>query len=190
MMQGEIPGGAPAPHTAGRGRVGRRFGASCLALAGLVVLAAPAAAGLRTGLGGEEFSSPDAAVRSHWLDEADRAGARVVRLEVKWRNIELRVARNPTDPADPAYDWGALDGAVRDARARGLDPLFTVYRAPEWHLGPNPPAGGLAGKLEAGPGGVRQFAKALATRYSGNYGGFARRAQVRGLERAQHTRSF
>ena len=80
--------------------------------------------------------------------------------------------RDPTDPADPAYDWGALDGAVRDARARGLDPLFTVYRAPEWHLGPQ--SAGRGGRREPGSRTRRRTAisaKALATRYSGNYGG-------------------
>lgn len=171
MMQGEIPGGAPS--SAYRRPRASRSALRCvlLALAGLVVLAAPAAAGLRTGLSGEEFISADAAVRSHWFDEADRARARVIRLEVKWRNIELRVARNPTDPADPAYDWGALDGAVRDARARGLDPLLTVYRAPEWHLGPNPPAGRSPGTWKPDPVAYGNFAKALATRYSGQYGG-------------------
>ncbi len=81
---------------------------------------------------------------------------------------------NPADPGDPGYDFSEIDSAVRDAQARGLDVMFTVFNAPEWAEGPNrPPVSN-----ELAPAGTwkprsgrtsRTFATALATRYSGNY---------------------
>ena len=66
---------------------------------------------------------------------------------------------------------GALDAAVRDAAARGLTPLFTVYFAPAWREAPNRPPGVDPGTWMPNPDAYGAFAKALATRYSGTYGG-------------------
>jgi hypothetical protein len=78
---------------------------------------------------------------------------------------------DPTDPGDPSYDWEALDGAVRSAVARGMQPLLAINFAPRWAEGPGRPSLALApgGTWLPQPGELGSFARALATRYSGRF---------------------
>ena len=56
-----------------------------------------------------------------WLDRTVAAGAQFVLLPVDWASIApVRPAADPSNPANPAYNWGALDAAVRGAATRGL----------------------------------------------------------------------
>jgi hypothetical protein len=157
------------------GRPHRRRGGLALlvgVLACLPVAPAGAAPGLRTGFMAGEFSSPDPAVRSPWLDRAVGEAAAVVRIGVDWSKIAP--ARRPAgfapgDPGAAGYDWTAIDAAVRDAAARGLEPLLTVFSAPTWAEGPGRPAGAAAGAWRPDPGQLAAFARAAATRYSGAF---------------------
>src|SRR4051794_20352723 len=91
--------------------------------AALVFSAADAHAaerGLHIGFFDSLFSSANATDRGTWLETARAAGSDIVRIDLPWRNTAVRRPRAPRNPADPAYNWAATDGAVRDATARGL----------------------------------------------------------------------
>jgi hypothetical protein len=153
--------------------------ARCLALgvvvtALAVLAAAPGAAarGLTTGLIDEEvLSSSDAT----WFDRAAGTEAGLVRINVYWRNVVgSRRPVAPTNPADPSYDFGALDGAVSSAHSRGLDVLLTVLDAPGWATGKNRPNSVSPGAWKPDAKALGQFGQALATRYSGGFLGLPR----------------
>ena len=58
----------------------------------------------------------------------------------------------------PAYSFGAIDGAVADAQARGLEVLLTFYLAPNYAEGENKPGNAPAGTWKPKPGAVEDFA--------------------------------
>ena len=129
----------------------------------------PAFAGFMTGLGGHEYTSADSAERDRWFDATVDAGAAVVRINVSWRGLVSQPPVDPANPADPAYDFGRLDGAVRAAASRDLDVLLTLYHAPDFAEGEGREAGATPGTWRPDPGDYGAFARAVATRYSGSY---------------------
>jgi hypothetical protein len=139
-------------------------------------LASPAhaARGMELGLYDPEFNVGDAATRAVAFDRSAQAHAGVVLIYVRWSSV----APNPrplgfvaTNPADPGYDWASTDAAVRDATARGLKVLLAVTAAPPWAEGPGRPsvADVPAGAWKPNPADVGDFARAIATRYSGQF---------------------
>src|SRR4051794_11694582 len=63
-------------------------------------------------------SRPDA--RALAFETARRAGARVVRVTLDWSRVAPAGDAKPggfraSDPRDPAYSWGYIEDAVRDA---------------------------------------------------------------------------
>jgi hypothetical protein len=80
----------------------------------------------------------------------------------------LGVARRrpvePTDPADPAYDWRLYDRIVIDGTANGLEVVFTIFGTPPWANG-----GARPTRAPRDDGTLADFAYAAATRYSGSY---------------------
>jgi hypothetical protein len=156
---------------------GRGFGVA--ALVALLVLAwlVPSAAnarGLDTGFMDSLFGSPSASVRTAWLGKAKHEGAGIVRLNVNWASSTTRRPVTPTNPADPAYNFGNLDGAIKSAKAQGLDVLLTVYDAPRWAEGKHRPRKAPAGTWKPSPKALGRFAQALARRYSGHFLGLPR----------------
>ncbi len=146
----------------------------CLVL--LLVAAAPASAArnLITGFDDAVYHSTDAAQRDAALQTTVDEGAGVVRIDVSWASIAgATEPANPTDPADPSYNFSQLDASVTAAHAHGLDVLLTVYHAPAWAEGPNrPPVSdevSPAGSWEPDAGAYGKFGQALATRYSGKF---------------------
>jgi hypothetical protein len=101
-------------------------------------------------------------------------GVQVLRVNLSWGG-RLGVATNrpgdPTNPADPAYDWSVYDRAVNYAAQYGIRILFTIDFTPRW-------ANGGAGENVAprDANDLRDFAHAAATRYSGTYPGADGRA--------------
>jgi hypothetical protein len=147
-------------------------------LAAFLLAAPPPAAaephGLRLGVADESFVSPDAALRDEWLARARGARAGLVVLGASWAAIAPRTPPAgfaPADPADPAYDWGTLDGAVRAAASAGLEPVLEIGFAPAWAEGPDRPGLTLApaGSWLPRPEALGLFARALAARYSGGF---------------------
>ena len=147
--------------------------AAIAATAAIGVCAAPealAARGLETGFADPAYTSSDQADRQFAFDKTVDAGGSVVRINVLWRSAATAQPLNPADPADPAYNFQPYDTAVREAAARGLQPLLTVYRAPIWAEGAGRPAGTPAGSWRPQPQALADFMRALATRYSGSFG--------------------
>jgi hypothetical protein len=150
-----------------------------LAVLGLLtapLLAPPGAAAapppLQLGFGDSLFSSSDAATREYWLERAKGTGASLVRINVNWSRVAPKVVPpgfSPTDPASPGYRWDAVDAVVRSAAAHGLRIMFTVDSAPAWAEGPGRPAGVATGTWEPQPAAFGEFARALASRYSGSF---------------------
>ena len=134
----------------------------------MVTLPAPAGAGpLRTGIVDPgNFSSPG---KDQAFSRTRDAGASVARLILAWRNVAPDVPPagfEPTNPADPAYDWSGFDAQVRAAVAQELSPLVTVQVAPAWA---ETPAGGPPGTNRPDAAAFGAFAAAAATRYNGSF---------------------
>jgi hypothetical protein len=151
-----------------------------LAALGLLALlalpsAAPAQQGLVTGLTGpDQYQNGNPATRALWFDRTVGAGAGIVRLPPEWGEVAPQRPDEPTNPASYNLDslnGGAhsLDGAVRDARARGVQVLITVNHAPDWAEGPGRPANAQPGTWKPNPSDLADFVRALAARYSGGF---------------------
>jgi hypothetical protein len=155
-------------------------GVAALIAATLIAGAAAgtAHAGLTLGYAdGTTFDSNSAAVRQHWLGKAAGDGGELALRVVSWRSVapaKRGQGFNPADPADPAYDWGSYDGFVTDAVAAGLQPVLTVEGAPTWAEGKKRPKSAPEGTWKPSGSDLRDFATALARRYSGNFRGLPR----------------
>jgi hypothetical protein len=116
--------------------------------------------------------SSDPEVREQALERIRATGASVVRVPVEWRYI---VSSDPppgfdaSDPGSPAYDFTAVDAAVRDTLAAGLQPLLVVTRAPAFAEAPNRWPYAYAGSWAPNPLAFGEFATAVARRYSGSF---------------------
>ena len=143
-------------------------------LAGVIVVAgllspagASAARPLDVGFTDVQFENPD----SNLTQVAAGVGASTIRVNVSWRQIAPSKPANPTSPTDPAYNWASVDAAVKNADEAGVKVMFTTFWAPDWAEGPNRPSQGVApaGSWKPNAQAFGQFARALATRYSGNF---------------------
>jgi hypothetical protein len=154
-----------------------RLGTFLLGLACLACLAlAPPAAGssyLATGIvAGAPYYGPEAGLA---FERTRAAGATTVRFDLSWREVAPGDAKpagfDPANPADPAYDWSALDRLVRLSVANGLEPAVTFNGAPVWA---ERGSGGRAGTNKPDPVELGLFARAAAQRYSGSFAGLPR----------------
>jgi hypothetical protein len=112
------------------------------------------------------------AARGAWLDRTVAAGAQFVLLPVVWGPYSPQPAAgtDPSDPANPAYDFGALDATVRAATARGLTVVLDVEGgAPEWAEGSGRLAAADPGSWWPNSVAYADFARAVARRYSGGF---------------------
>ncbi len=118
------------------------------------------------------LTSPEATVRAQTLSRIRATGATVVRIPVEWRYI---VSPDPpadfdaSDPASPAYDFRAVDAAVRETVAAGLTPLLVVLRAPAFAEAPHRWPYAYPGSWAPNPAAFGEFATALARRYDGSF---------------------
>jgi hypothetical protein len=104
------------------------------------------------------------------IARARASGARIVRVPMSWRAVErLGAPTEPINPGDPAYDFAIWDDLVRRIVRAGLEPLITVYEAPDraeasprWRFA-------APGTWAPDPAAFGRFAAAVATRYSGHY---------------------
>jgi hypothetical protein len=114
--------------------------------------------------------SPDATVREQALSRIRATGASVVRIPVEWRYIVSPAPPagfDASDPASPAYDFEAVDAAVRDTVAAGLTPLLVVTRAPAFAEAPDRWPHAYPGSWAPNPAAYGEFATAVARRYDG-----------------------
>jgi len=148
--------------------------ASATLIASTLVPAAAGAQPFSLGLTDPVFASPDNATRAQWLDRAVDSRAQVILSAASWAGIapaDPSASFDPTDPADPGYDFTGLDAALRDQVARGLEPMLLVTGAPLWAEGANRPGfdKAAAGTWKPQPAKLKAFGKAIASRYSGSF---------------------
>jgi LemA protein len=139
----------------------RRLLIALAVLGSVSAFPAPVAAGLELGLQDDAYLS-SADPRAWQLTRALRPG--VIRYNVDWSSVAGARPGAAADPADPAYNWAATDGIVRNAARQGARVLLTIVQAPRWANG------GRAARfapLDASDFG--SFCRAVATRYSGRF---------------------
>jgi hypothetical protein len=133
---------------------------------------------LATGIAGLDNYEPQA------FQQASAAGATFVHIAVTWANVAPRKEPgnwSPEDPADPSYDWAAIDSVVKGAVEAGFTPVLLVDGAPSWAQRCQAPAA-VAGRLcDPDPTALAAFAKAAASRYSGHFEGLPRVRYWQGL---------
>ena len=109
-------------------------------------------------------------------------GVGIARVYVSWRTIApapdslVHPAGDLANPASyPAANWAIYDRIVRAAAARGIAVDFTLSApAPRWALASGAPADAPLGVWKPSAAEFGQFVHAVATRYSGHYGGLPR----------------
>jgi hypothetical protein len=155
-------------------RAPSRFGPIALVSALLAALAIPAAASaarpLTTGFEADHYQSPDPTERSVWFNRTVDADAGIIRLGLSWANTAgaTRPA-DPTNPANPVYNFSGIDTAVRDADQRGLMVMLNVNDAPDWGQAPGRPSDAVPTAWKPDPADLADFMKAVAARYTGNF---------------------
>src|SRR3954454_9650032 len=102
--------------------------------------------------------------RNATLDEMRGLGADVLKISISWRDLAGDKPSNGEDPnAYPAHKWAPYDAAIQGAIQRGLGVFLNVGGpAPDW-------AGKNGGVTRPNATEFGKFAKAVGTRYSGNF---------------------
>ena len=151
-----------------RGGLVATLGSAALAAALLLPAGASAARPLDIGFTDSLFERDNGNV---FVKQAAEVGSSSIRVNAPWNQIAPNEPAAPTNPADPAYNFTSLDNAVRNAGANRLSVLLTTFWAPPWAEGPNRPSANVAPPASWRPDAAAfgQFARALATRYSGKY---------------------
>ena len=92
----------------------------------------------------------------------------IVRATLRWGGGPIAVAKSrpddADDPNDPAYDWGPFDELLKRAEAANATVLAAIVGTPSWANGGRRPF-----FAPRDPNDLRAFAKAAATRYSGEF---------------------
>jgi hypothetical protein len=104
------------------------------------------------------------------VDAMDRARgneASILRTIVEWPKVAPTRPARASDPFDPAYQFGDVDEFVRNAQLRGLEVLITLWGTPQWANGGQKPQA-MPRRLAD----FQNFARAVATRYSGRFAGY------------------
>jgi hypothetical protein len=144
----------------------RRIALATVLVSAVAAFAAPSADASGNMLVGI-YDEPSTIGRPDWAFPRYRAlRVKVLRVNLYWGDL-LGVARrrrpeNPTNPADPAYDWQVYDRTVKRARANGIQVVFSILFTPRW----------AAARRNHAPrrmADLRNFAIAAAKRYSGTY---------------------
>jgi hypothetical protein len=101
------------------------------------------------------------------IESAADEGATVMRLLVHWnRTVPLRPV-DGSDPFDPAYNFNDLDDAIRTAQRADMEVVLTLYGTPRWANGGRGP-----NVMPRRVGDFGEFARAIASRYSGRFDGY------------------
>jgi hypothetical protein len=100
------------------------------------------------------------------FNNAVATNATIIRTAAYWDRIAPARPANATDPFDPGYHFDDIDELVRNATFRGMTVLLTIFGTPGW-------ANGDQGENHAPTrmSDLQDFARALASRYSGRYPG-------------------
>lgn len=104
-----------------------------------------------------------------------KTGASYTRVAVVWRHVAPANKPDqwdPTDPADPNYDWLSTDRQLTRAVNAGLTPIMQVNGAPGW--AERCVTKGHPGICNPHPVAFQRFTRAAVQRYSGAFGGLPR----------------
>ncbi len=118
------------------------------------------------------FGDPVPAQRALALQRAVDGGASTIRIFSNWSTVaptKPPSSEAARDPGWSGYDWSDADSVVRDVSAHGLRLLLGVNNSPPWAEAANRPAQAPPGTYRPSPTGFRDFAEAIARRYSGSY---------------------
>lgn len=102
------------------------------------------------------------------------AGATFVQSPLVWPQVapeEEPLNWDPSNPADPHYDWRQVDAWVTAAVAQGLVPVLQVSGAPGWAEGCADAGAWQTAVCAPDPSKLASFARAAGQRYSGRFGG-------------------
>jgi hypothetical protein len=105
--------------------------------------------------------------RSARVEAAAGENASIMRLLVQWDLTAKTKPARPADPFDPAYTFDDLDEAIRDAQTHDMEVMLTISGTPSWANGGKKP--NIMPRRVAD---FRNFARAIASRYSGRYEGY------------------
>lgn len=95
------------------------------------------------------------------------ASATIMRLLVQWNLVAKTKPANASDPFDPAYTFDDIDEAVRTAQDEDMEVMLTISGTPAWANGGKNPNVMPTRVADFG-----DFARAIATRYSGRNAGY------------------
>ncbi len=123
--------------------------------------------------------------RAEVFGHAKSTGAQMVRLALNWPEVapeEEPADWEPEDPGDPHYNWSYIDTGVLEAVKAGLTPVLLVDGAPEWaQRCEAPPDSQNTNLCNPDPAALEAFAKAAASRYSGDFQNLPRVRYWQGL---------
>jgi len=111
------------------------------------------------------YDAPD--LKASQMEVATKTNkATVLRTLVTWANIAPTKPANATNSNDSAYNFNDLDDFVRNAQAQDAEVLMTLWGTPKWANGGKGP-----NYLPSSMSSFQNFAKAVASRYSGRTAG-------------------
>ena len=115
--------------------------AACAALAAGAVASAPASAapGAQFGVQDDAWLLYGPDTLNERVTTLKQLGVGIVRVSVRWDEVAPTKPAHPRNPADPAYEWGAFDVALKRLRARGIPAVVTLWASPRWANGGHPP---------------------------------------------------
>ena len=103
--------------------------------------------------------------RDALLDQAQFANATVIRTTAYWSKVAPTRPASAADPFDPAYRFTDLDDTIRGAQQRGIEVMLTLWGTPRW-------AGPAQNRMPRRLSDFQNFARAVASRYSGKFPGY------------------
>jgi Cellulase (glycosyl hydrolase family 5) len=147
-------------------RVAIRLLVAVCGVAALLAPAAPAADRMWIGFHDDPVLRYDGG-RVEAMDRAAQNNAVIIRTLVEWSKVAPARPAKPSDPFDPTYRFNDLDELVRGAQSRGMEVLITLWGTPTWANGNQKPQ-----VLPARMADFQDFARAVASRYSGRFAGY------------------
>jgi hypothetical protein len=117
------------------------------------------------------------------FEQVRATGATFAQTPLRWARVAPQqppAAWDPSNPADPNYDWEEIDLWVIGAVQAGLEPVLQVRGAPLWAqrcVGP----GETDAPCNPDPAALAAFTTAAVRRYSGQYPGLPRVRYWQGL---------
>ena len=137
-----------------------------LLVAALAGTAGNASGSIRTGVY-DLFTYSSSTQRADALQKTRDAGSTYAKYLVHWRNVAP--SSEPANPTNPnvGYNWATPDAFVNAAINEGLEPVLTIFNAPDWASDPKLPINGYPGVNNVDAARFHDFAVALATHYAG-----------------------